>query len=115
MSPTLRLIAGATLVAQLCACASVETLTDDYETPSPLPRSYLEQFPFDDRWGGLDDYRLRSVILLKAISRVVVLRCGDDDEVIAALRRLTDDKTEGETEVREAARKALETLQMKTE
>jgi dienelactone hydrolase len=44
MSPTLRLIAGATLVAQLCACASVETLTDDYETPSPLPRTYLEQF-----------------------------------------------------------------------
>ncbi len=41
---TLRLIAGITLVAQLCACASVETLPDDYQVPSPLPRSYLEQF-----------------------------------------------------------------------
>ena len=41
---TLRLSAGIALVAQLCACASVETLPDDYETPSPLPRSYLEQF-----------------------------------------------------------------------
>ena len=44
---TVRLIAGVTLVAQLCACASVETLTDDYETPSPLPRSYLEQFCYE--------------------------------------------------------------------
>jgi dienelactone hydrolase len=41
---TLRLIAGIALIAQLCACASVETLPDDYEVPSPLPRSYLEQF-----------------------------------------------------------------------
>ena len=41
---TLRLIAGITLVAQLCACASVETLPEDYQTPSPLPRAYLEQF-----------------------------------------------------------------------
>lgn len=41
---TLRLIAGIALFAQLCACASVETLPDDYEVPSPLPRSYLEQF-----------------------------------------------------------------------
>ena len=40
----LRLIAGITPAAQLCACASVETLPDGYETPSPLPRSYLEQF-----------------------------------------------------------------------
>jgi dienelactone hydrolase len=40
----LRLIAGITLVAQLCACASVDTLPNDFETPSPLPRSYLEQF-----------------------------------------------------------------------
>jgi dienelactone hydrolase len=47
MSPTLRLIAEAILFAQLCACASVETLTDDYETPSPLPRTYLEQFCYE--------------------------------------------------------------------
>jgi dienelactone hydrolase len=41
---TLRLIAGIALAAQLCACASVEHLPDDYEAPTPLPRSYLEQF-----------------------------------------------------------------------
>jgi pimeloyl-ACP methyl ester carboxylesterase len=42
-----RLMAGITLVAQLCACASVDTLPEDYETPSPLPRSYLEQFCYE--------------------------------------------------------------------
>ena len=41
---TFRLIAGVTVVAQLCACASVEPLPDGYEAPSPLPHSYLEQF-----------------------------------------------------------------------
>ena len=40
----LRLIVGITLVAQLCACASVEPQPEGYETPSPLPQSYLEQF-----------------------------------------------------------------------
>ena len=41
---TLRLVSGITVFAQLCACASVENLPEDYEKPSPLPRSYLEQF-----------------------------------------------------------------------
>ncbi len=50
---TFRRFLGAALLAQLCACASVETLPDDYETPSPLPRSYLAEFcyqsaPVDD-------------------------------------------------------------------
>ncbi len=35
---------GITLVAQLCACASVENLPEGYEIPPPLPRPYLEQF-----------------------------------------------------------------------
>jgi len=39
-----RLVVGVTLVAQLCACASVERLPEGYQTPSPLPRTYLEQF-----------------------------------------------------------------------
>lgn len=39
-----RLVVGITLVAQLCACASVERLPEGYQTPSPLPRTYLEQF-----------------------------------------------------------------------
>jgi dienelactone hydrolase len=43
----LRLVVGIVLGTQLIACASVETLPDDYETPSPLPRSYLEQFCYD--------------------------------------------------------------------
>lgn len=44
---TFRSIAWIILVAQLCACASVETLPENYETPSPLPRSYLEQFCYE--------------------------------------------------------------------
>jgi dienelactone hydrolase len=40
----LRLAAAIAVIAQLCACASVETLPEDYKTPTPLPRSYLEQF-----------------------------------------------------------------------
>jgi dienelactone hydrolase len=43
----LRLFAAIAVIAQLCACASVETLPQDYETPSPLPRSYLEQFCYE--------------------------------------------------------------------
>jgi dienelactone hydrolase len=42
-----RLVAGITLVAQLCACASVERLPEGYQTPSPLPRTYLEQFCYE--------------------------------------------------------------------
>jgi pimeloyl-ACP methyl ester carboxylesterase len=50
---TFRHVLRAALLAQLCACASVEMLPEDYETPSPLPRSYLAQFcyqpaPLDD-------------------------------------------------------------------
>ena len=44
---TPKLIAGVTLFAQLCACASVENLPEHYEAPSPLPRSYLEQFCYE--------------------------------------------------------------------
>ena len=42
-----RLVVGVTLVAQLCACASVERLPEGYQTPSPLPRTYLEQFCYE--------------------------------------------------------------------
>jgi dienelactone hydrolase len=42
-----RLIAGLALVAQLCGCASVESLPQGYDTPSPLPRPYLEQFCYE--------------------------------------------------------------------
>jgi len=42
-----RLVVGVTLVAQLCACASVERLPEGYQTPSPLPHTYLEQFCYE--------------------------------------------------------------------
>jgi dienelactone hydrolase len=42
-----KLVVGVTLVAQLCACASVERLPEGYQTPSPLPRTYLEQFCYE--------------------------------------------------------------------
>jgi HEAT repeat protein len=80
-----------------------------------LDRAYLDRFDFNDRWGGLDAYRLRSAILLKAIQRVVALGLHDDPGVLAALRRLTDDGAEGDFEVRQAAREALVRLQPKTE
>ena len=44
---TLRLIAGIAVVAQLNGCAALDPLPDDYATPSPLPRSYLEQFCYE--------------------------------------------------------------------
>ncbi len=44
---TLRLVAGIVLGIQLTGCASVETLPENFEAPSPLPRSYLEQFCYE--------------------------------------------------------------------
>ncbi len=44
---TIRLMAGIALGVQLSGCASVETLPEDYAIPSPLPRSYLEQFCYE--------------------------------------------------------------------
>ncbi len=80
-----------------------------------LDRSYLDQFQVNDRWGALDVYRLRSDVLLQAIARAVKLSCGDDPQVMEAIARLTNDDIEGDLEVRQAARKALEALQPKTE
>ncbi len=41
---TARLLFATALFGQLCACASVATLPDGYEAPTPMPHSYLEQF-----------------------------------------------------------------------
>jgi HEAT repeat protein len=76
-----------------------------------LDRAYLDQFQVKDDWGAIDVYRLRSDVLLQAIARVVKLSCGDDPQVLEALGRLANDKTEGDFEVRAAAQKALEALQ----
>lgn len=80
-----------------------------------LDRTYLESFEFNDERGGLDPYRVRSDTLLKAIRGALWLDCGDDQEVMQALRRLTDDEVEGDLVVREAARQALATLQKNRE
>lgn len=47
--PTLtsRLLFGIAVFGQLCACASVETMPEDYEVPTPLPRSYVAQFCYE--------------------------------------------------------------------
>jgi len=76
-----------------------------------LDRTYLETFEFNDERGGLDPYKVRSDTLLKAIRGALWLDCGDDAEVMQALRRLTDDSVEGDLVVRDAARQALATLQ----
>jgi HEAT repeat protein len=80
-----------------------------------LDRAYLDRFEVNDKWGAIDVYRLRSDILLQAIARAVKLSCGDDPKVLEALGRLTNDDIEGDLEVRQAARKALELLQTKPE
>jgi len=76
-----------------------------------LDRAHLETYEFNDERGGLDPYTVRSGTLLKAIRGAVRLDCGDDADVMRALRRLTDDAVEGDLVVREAARQALATLQ----
>lgn len=80
-----------------------------------LDRSHLESYEFNDERGGLDPYTVRSDTLLKAIRGALWLDCGDDAEVMQALRRLTDDDVEGDLVVREAARQALATLQKNRE
>jgi HEAT repeat protein len=76
-----------------------------------LDRTYLETFEFNDERGGLDLYKVRRDTLLKAIRGALWLDCGDDAEVMQALRRLTDDSVEGDLVVRDAARQTLATLQ----
>ena len=97
-------------------------LADAGEKESALPvlrlmldRSYLDQFKVNDQWGAMDIYRLRSNLILKAIARAVSLSCKDDPKVLELLARLTNDDIEGDIEVRQAARKALELLQTKPE
>lgn len=78
-----------------------------------LDREALEGFQFDDKLGGLSRYKVHSNLILRAIAGVVKLGAVDDPRIAKALRRLTDDATEGDPDVREAARKALDTLKRK--
>ena len=78
-----------------------------------LDRKTLETYEFDDKLGGLDRYRVHSNLILRAIAAVVKLDAAGDPRIMGALERLTDDATEGDSDVREAARKALETLKRK--
>jgi len=75
-----------------------------------LDREYLDQFPFEDQWGGLSLYKTRSRVILEAVGAVVKLGAGDDPQVLAALERLADDQVEGDAVVREAATEAIHRL-----
>lgn len=44
---TFRLLCSSVVFAQLCACASVQTLPDAYQAPAPLPPDYLAQFCYE--------------------------------------------------------------------
>lgn len=44
---TTRLLCVAVVFGQLSGCASIETLPEDYQVPTPLPRTYLAQFCYE--------------------------------------------------------------------
>jgi hypothetical protein len=47
---------------------------------------------------------------MRAIVAVTKLDCADDPAILGLLERLSDDETEGDPAVREAAREALKDL-----
>ncbi len=75
-----------------------------------LNRKYLEQFPLDSEQNGLSQYKIHSNVILKAIAAVVKLKLSDDVKMAKALSTLTDDDFEGDSDVRQQARKALRML-----
>jgi HEAT repeat protein len=86
---------------------------DEVETALPvlkemLGRAHLESFEFRDRMGALDRSLIHSETILSAIRAVARSEAVlSDPEVTNALRRLADEKTEGDPRVRDAARRAL--------
>jgi hypothetical protein len=79
-----------------------------------LDRSYLEQFPLDGRMSGISQYDLHSNVIAKAIRAVAALDCSDRPDVQQALERLADSDKEGDPQVREKARRALESLRARS-
>lgn len=74
-----------------------------------LDREYLRSIKFKDEIGALDRNRIHSNLIMQAIKAVSLLD-RRDEEVVAALVKLSDSDTEGDIEVRELARKALERM-----
>ncbi|MDH3591607.1 MAG: HEAT repeat domain-containing protein, partial [Planctomycetota bacterium] len=79
-----------------------------------MDRDHLKQLTpdarLDTRLGGIDRARLRSRVVLQSIQAVEALKAGDDERVVAQLRKLTGD---GDPDVRERARVALVKLNKK--
>jgi hypothetical protein len=76
-----------------------------------LDRTYLEKIVppdrMDKRLSGISLYRLQSNVILPALAAVEALDCGDDAEVVAAVRKLSDSETEGDSDVRFQAQQLL--------
>ena len=75
-----------------------------------LDREVLESFEFDDKLGGINRYHLHSNVIIKAIVAVTKLDCADDPAILGLIERRADPETEGDPEVRDAAREALKDL-----
>jgi len=76
-----------------------------------LSREYLEKIVpndrMDTRLSGVSRYRVHSNVLSRALAAVEQLDCGDDEEVVAAVRKLSDSATEGDSDVRYRAQQLL--------
>jgi hypothetical protein len=77
-----------------------------------LDRAYLEKLvpakEVDSRLSGLDRYTLHTNVILRALAAVQRLdEARNDPKVVAAIRKLTDSESEGDSDVRESARRLL--------
>jgi len=76
-----------------------------------LDRDYLEKIVpserMDTRLSGISRYRVHSNVISRGLDAVERLDCGDDEEVVAAVRKLSDSATEGDSDVRYRAQKLL--------
>jgi|GEM_PF-2955004 len=76
-----------------------------------LDRDYLEKIVpkerMDTRLSGVSRYRVHSNVILRGLNAVERLDCGDDEEVVAAVRKLSESATEGDSDVRYRAQQLL--------
>jgi len=76
-----------------------------------LDRDYLEKIVpndrMDTRLAGISRYRVHSNVILRGLGAVERLDCGDDENVVAAVRKLSDSDTEGDSDVRYRAQRLL--------
>jgi hypothetical protein len=76
-----------------------------------LDRDYLEKIVpnerMDTRLSGISRYRVHSNVIFRGLDAVERLDCSDDEEVVAAVRKLSDSATEGDSDVRYRAQKLL--------